>query len=148
MSAVSCPRCSRLVTLPECDDEGVWVRCPLCRNEYSLREAIYALPPVLEVIAPPVAASSTKVRPPELPPLATSFQTEAKQEVIEASLEETPRPSESFLRPTVEAKAPGAQRPSQTQGAPTSARDPVRPPALPDSSTPQRAASAALTSRP
>src|SRR5215813_5776417 len=101
MSAISCPRCSRFVTLPECDDEGVWVRCPLCRNEYSLREAIYALPPVLEIVTSPVAASSTKVRPPELPPMATSIQRDGKQEVIEESLVETPNVSESFKRPIV-----------------------------------------------
>jgi hypothetical protein len=149
MSAVSCPRCSRLVTLPECDDEGIWVRCPLCRNEYSLREAIYALPPVLEIVASPMAASPTKVRPPELPPLATSFQTDTKQEVIEEKLEETPRASESFTRPMVEAKSPDLQRPSSLRaGMPARTPDPLRPPALPGPN-PQRPASVLPpTSRP
>jgi hypothetical protein len=120
------------------------VRCPLCREEYSLREAIYALPPVLEVIPSPVAAGSTRVRPPELPPLATSFQTDPKQE---ESLEETPRPNESFTRPVTEAKAPDSPRPSRTQDVPPHARDPVRPPALPGSSPPQRAVSAAVPAK-
>jgi hypothetical protein len=120
------------------------VRCPLCRNEYSLREAIYALPPVLEVIPSPMAANPTTVRPPELPPLAMSFLTDTKQEVIEESLEKTPRASESFTRPMVESNAPDLPRPSRTQAAPTSARDPVRPPALPGASSPHRSASAPL----
>jgi hypothetical protein len=126
------------------------VRCPLCRNEYSLREAIYALPPVLEVIPSPVAASPTRVRPPELPPLATSFQTDAKQEVIEESLDDAPRTSEAFTRPIAEARLPDSPRPSPTQGVPAHARDVARPPALPSSSPPQRPASAALppTNRP
>jgi hypothetical protein len=131
---------------------GAWVRCPLCREEYSLREAIYALPPVLEIIASPVTTTplcaaplpvvAAKVRPPKLPPLAASFQTDAKQEVIDEPPQETPRPNASFTRPLVQADAPVSPLPSRTPGVPTYARDPVRPPALPNSDPPQRAASA------
>jgi hypothetical protein len=124
------------------------VRCPLCRSEYSLREAIYALPPVLEIIASPVttaplgtapsSAVAAKVRPPVLPPLATSFQTDVKPEGIDGTLGETPRANKSFTRPVVEARAPDSPLPSRTPRASPQALDHVIPPPLPGANPPQR----------
>jgi hypothetical protein len=104
----------------------------------------------LEIIASPVTtaplgtapspAVSAKVRPPVLPPLATSFQTDAKPERIEETLEAAPRPGKSFTRPVVEARAPDSPLTSRTPGTAPRARDQVIPPPLPGSSLPERAA--------
>jgi hypothetical protein len=46
----TCPRCTRLVTLPEIDDSAIMVRCPLCHAEYALSEALASTPPMLVVV--------------------------------------------------------------------------------------------------
>jgi len=140
MSAVSCPKCSRLVTLPERNDAEAWVRCPLCREEYPLQAAIDALPPVLEVIPAPVdavslppaawPAAAPKVHPPALPPPATgkpipipiavSVQTDAQRELIDEPQTQLPKLSESPPNP-----AP------QPRTAPDKPHPSARPPALP-----------------
>ena len=54
MSAVtSCPKCSQRVSLPDVADKAAWVRCPLCRSEYALGDALEFQPPVLELIERP-----------------------------------------------------------------------------------------------
>ena len=49
-TAVPCPKCGRLVTLPVAGEGRWWVRCPLCRREYLLQEAMSYSPPVLEFV--------------------------------------------------------------------------------------------------
>jgi hypothetical protein len=147
MSAVSCPRCSRLVTLPVCADSRAWARCPLCLQEYPLQEAIEALPPTLEIITAPAATTKVptapSIYPPELPPRAaegpiaaaivTTFQTDGGQDAIEESHQELPGLSETF-----------AILPAQA--ATVSAKPPVlsRPPALPPSAPRHRGASSGV----
>jgi hypothetical protein len=46
-----------LVTLPEIGDAAVWVRCPLCRAEYALSEALASTPPMLVVVPKDKTAS-------------------------------------------------------------------------------------------
>jgi hypothetical protein len=54
MSTISCcPRCRRMVTIPDIYDTSAVVRCPLCNSEYSLHEAIDAAPPELIPVAMP-----------------------------------------------------------------------------------------------
>ena len=50
MSIVSCPRCRDEVTVPAKANPSALVRCPLCREQYRLEEALDQLPPALVVI--------------------------------------------------------------------------------------------------
>ncbi|MFV2065961.1 MAG: hypothetical protein ACC645_03205 [Pirellulales bacterium] len=51
MPAVShCPRCTALVSLPGGIDPSARVRCPLCEEEFPLREALDKAPPELIVV--------------------------------------------------------------------------------------------------
>jgi hypothetical protein len=50
MSISSCPRCAQQVTLPMGISTSARVRCPLCRAEYALADALVNMPPILEVI--------------------------------------------------------------------------------------------------
>jgi len=43
----TCPRCSRMVSIPEGLDATTLVRCPLCGAEYPLEAAMESLPPKL-----------------------------------------------------------------------------------------------------
>jgi hypothetical protein len=53
MSMISrCPRCAELVSIPEGLVAEAGVRCPLCAAEYSLADALAALPPELVAIEP------------------------------------------------------------------------------------------------
>lgn len=56
-STAICPKCHRQVSLPNIDDHSVWVRCPLCSGQYSLRMALDHVPPSLEVLGPGAEAS-------------------------------------------------------------------------------------------
>lgn len=51
MSTTSCPRCSGQVTLPVGVSNETQVRCPLCRAQYTLADALVNMPPLLEVVA-------------------------------------------------------------------------------------------------
>jgi hypothetical protein len=56
--AVTCPKCCRQVSLPAAgqtlgEQTPTWVRCPLCRSEYPLQEALHFAPPALEIVLPP-----------------------------------------------------------------------------------------------
>jgi hypothetical protein len=115
----------------------------LCLEEYALQEAIEALPPLLEIIPAPAAATrvptAPNVRPPELPPRATeqpiipivtTFQTDGGGEPVEDSHQS--RLSESFANPATD-PATVSTKPSVS----------ARPPALPVSTQPHRAASTA-----
>jgi hypothetical protein len=53
MSISSCPRCTQQVTLPVGVSTSAQVRCPLCRAQYSLADALVNMPPLLEVIGDP-----------------------------------------------------------------------------------------------
>jgi hypothetical protein len=50
MKIVECPRCRDEVTVPARARARSLVRCPLCLEEYLLREALAELPPMLEVL--------------------------------------------------------------------------------------------------
>jgi hypothetical protein len=56
MSTATCPKCHRQVSLPVTDDHSVWVRCPLCSGQYSLRTALDHVPPALEILGPAAGA--------------------------------------------------------------------------------------------
>jgi hypothetical protein len=47
---IPCPKCGRLVVLPENGEPRWWVRCPLCKREYILKEILNYAPPPLEVM--------------------------------------------------------------------------------------------------
>lgn len=51
MSISSCPRCSQQITLPIGISNSAKVRCPICRAQYSLADALVNMPPLLEVVA-------------------------------------------------------------------------------------------------
>ena len=51
MAISSCPRCTQQVTLPVGVSTHAQVRCPLCRAEYTLADALVNMPPLLEVVA-------------------------------------------------------------------------------------------------
>lgn len=51
MSIVSCPRCRDEVTVPSKASPNALVRCPLCREQYLLEEALDQLPPALIVLS-------------------------------------------------------------------------------------------------
>ena len=55
MTVVQCPRCRDEVTVPAKASPRALVRCPLCLEEYTLREALAELPPTLIVIDGSVA---------------------------------------------------------------------------------------------
>ncbi|MCC6126493.1 MAG: hypothetical protein IT426_16155 [Pirellulales bacterium] len=50
-SLSTCPRCLRMVTLPDSADAAARVRCPLCNVEYLLSEALALVPPALIVVS-------------------------------------------------------------------------------------------------
>ena len=50
MSISSCPQCAKQITLPTGVSSSAKVRCPICRAQYTLAEALLNLPPLLEVI--------------------------------------------------------------------------------------------------
>ncbi len=56
-SVTTCPKCYHHVLLPLLDDQAAWVRCPLCRGEYTLQTALDFVPPSLEIIAGPTPSS-------------------------------------------------------------------------------------------
>jgi len=58
MSIATCPKCHRQVSLPATDDHSVWVRCPLCSGQYSLRMALDHVPPALEILGPDAGATT------------------------------------------------------------------------------------------
>jgi hypothetical protein len=58
MSIVSCPVCSEKVTVPAGADGEARVRCPLCLEEYPLRDALAQLPPQLVIVESPAAVHS------------------------------------------------------------------------------------------
>ena len=74
MSTIStCPRCSRLVAIPQGLDSTALVRCPMCDCEYPLNEAIKLIPP--ELI--PVAASEEAILIDISQPISEADQQEA-----------------------------------------------------------------------
>jgi hypothetical protein len=53
MSQIStCPRCRLQISLPEKTSPAAQVKCPLCAAEYTLREALDQVPPMLIVLDP------------------------------------------------------------------------------------------------
>src|SRR5260370_60377 len=77
MSAVACcPRCFRQVSLPESDDHSVWVRCPLCGDQYSLQTAIDFVPPALQIVPAPALATGEEPDGHETSAAAAAFESE------------------------------------------------------------------------
>ncbi len=52
-----CPQCGKHVTIPAGIDTNVQVRCPLCRAQYALADALSNMPPLLEVVEEHAAAA-------------------------------------------------------------------------------------------
>ncbi|MBI3837133.1 MAG: hypothetical protein HY288_04265 [Planctomycetia bacterium] len=50
MSISSCPQCAKPISLPSGVSSSAKVRCPLCRSQYTLADALVNMPPLLEVI--------------------------------------------------------------------------------------------------
>ncbi len=50
MSISSCPRCAEQVRLPAGISDQAQVRCPHCKSQYTLAEALVNAPPLLEVV--------------------------------------------------------------------------------------------------
>ena len=50
MSISTCPRCSEKISIPPGVSSTAKVRCPLCRQQYVLADALAAMPPLLEVV--------------------------------------------------------------------------------------------------
>jgi len=59
-SISTCPRCSKLVSIPSDMDSAELVRCPLCEAEYPLVDALEMAPPELVPVAGGVAAESAE----------------------------------------------------------------------------------------
>lgn len=53
----SCPKCHGLISVPAGADPSARVRCPLCRGEYLLQDALESAPPTLELIDAPAAST-------------------------------------------------------------------------------------------
>lgn len=51
MTIANCPRCCEQVSIPDSATDEATVQCPLCREEYSLGEALSQLPPTLIVLS-------------------------------------------------------------------------------------------------
>ena len=58
----TCPRCARMVLLPENAEAAAVVRCPLCHAEYPLGEALALVPPAL-IVVPPVVQPAIVAAP-------------------------------------------------------------------------------------
>jgi len=63
MATIStCPKCLRMVTVPEGFEPGAAMRCPLCQAEYPLSEALASVPPALVPVGEAnAAAASVKI---------------------------------------------------------------------------------------
>jgi hypothetical protein len=58
----TCPKCQKQVSIPAGVEGGAVVRCPLCKVEYPLREALALAPPELIVVADvPSAAKQPEI---------------------------------------------------------------------------------------
>ncbi len=81
-----CPKCFRLISLPAESDTSVWVRCPLCGEEYRLQEALDFQPPSLELIPEPVASIPI-----------TSAAGHDHEEIAEQSIDDIAEPNRAVL---------------------------------------------------
>ncbi len=59
MTIALCPRCSEQVRVLDDASPAAVVRCPLCREEYSLAEALRQLPPLLIMVRDPEIISKS-----------------------------------------------------------------------------------------
>ena len=83
MSISSCPRCAQQVTLPMGISTAARVRCPLCRAEYALADALVNMPPILEVIGDHAEDLSTDWF--DMPSEAADARREPIDEAVEAA---------------------------------------------------------------
>jgi hypothetical protein len=58
MTIVACPKCADLVALPDRASRRATVRCPLCQEQFLLREVLDKLPPALMVVDDPEVADA------------------------------------------------------------------------------------------
>src|SRR5262245_369963 len=114
MPTVTCPNCSRPVTLPTAGDVESWVRCPLCRGEYRLKEALDYSPPALEVIPNPTAIAGAA--PATLPvigftvgaPIPTASSQSVPELLTEPGHEFRTAPERELLGPADEQADPAS----------------------------------------
>ncbi len=66
-AVASCPKCGKQVAVPVGAQPASVMRCPLCRAEYLLEEALANLPPELEIV------SSTQPMGEETEPAPASY---------------------------------------------------------------------------
>ena len=57
MNITQCPRCRDEVRVPQQASAESRVRCPLCQEEFLLREVLAQLPPLLELLDAPIAGA-------------------------------------------------------------------------------------------
>jgi hypothetical protein len=126
-----------MVSLPAAASPAAWVRCPLCRSEYRLHDALDFVPPALEIILPPrqssdshhavpavaavpLRAPGAMAGAPQIPDLLTEpgreSATQPQQDLIEGGDEYQLQPAEPDPMPpplrTPVAKTPSAAAPA------------------------------------
>jgi hypothetical protein len=72
MSISSCPRCAQQILIPPGIANTAKVRCPLCRAEYTLSDALVNLPPALEIVDESSDDVSDLSEPEQIAPLASA----------------------------------------------------------------------------
>ncbi|MBN2581026.1 MAG: hypothetical protein JXB10_18735 [Pirellulales bacterium] len=116
MASIStCPKCSRLVTLPEGHGPGAPMRCPLCGAEYPLSEALASVPPALIPVEEPAGAEAADdflaglagtETPGVVAPVAADFtpivtQSTAESEAAPLSIRQRRREPKSVFRTAI-----------------------------------------------
>jgi LSD1 subclass zinc finger protein len=92
----SCPKCARLVTLPQGADPDAHVRCPLCDAEYRLADAMAGMPPELMIVGAAAGAADQAMgdavqfdpEPLDLPAAADNRRRRAEPIVGEIEVDE------------------------------------------------------------
>ena len=97
MSISACPRCAQQISIPAGVSSTAKVRCPICREQYVLADALAGLPPLLEVIDELSEPADDWLAAPEAPamqaaavePPAEIMDDDATLDFSEAASEET-----------------------------------------------------------
>ncbi len=82
MSISSCPRCAQQVSLPAGVSEQAQVRCPHCKAQYALADALVNAPPLLEIVEASAFGGEAELAAP-----ADSWPSEASSLVAEPPAE-------------------------------------------------------------
>ncbi|MGW8258438.1 MAG: hypothetical protein ACWGMZ_13210 [Thermoguttaceae bacterium] len=96
MPAISaCPRCQKMVTIPQGLDSTDLVRCPLCGEEYPLQQAMELIPPELIRVVP--ANESHSETPGKRPLLKPIFPMEFSVPTSDAQTNSDDSPADHDL---------------------------------------------------